>query len=155
MREAYKDPQKQQQVTLGVQVPILDWGQGKGKVKMKESTLELEQTDIEQKLTDFDQQVHLKVSQFNIQRNQLRIAAKSDTVAQKRYDVTKQRYLIGKIDIIELNIAQTEKDNARRGYFTALQNFWTNYYEIRKQTLYDFSRNERIQFNIDQINDLY
>jgi len=155
LREAYKDPQKQQQVTLGVQVPILDWGQGKGKVKMKESTLELEQTDIEQKLTDFDQQVHLKVSQFNIQRNQLRIAAKSDTVAQKRYDVTKQRYLIGKIDIIELNIAQTEKDNARRGYFTALQNFWTNYYEIRKQTLYDFSRNERIQFNIDQINDLY
>lgn len=155
LRDAYKDPQKQQQVTLGVQVPILDWGQGKGKVKMKESTLELERTDIEQKLTDFDQQVYLKVSQFNIQRNQLRIAAKSDTVAQKRYDVTKQRYLIGKIDIIELNIAQTEKDNARRGYFTSLQNFWTNYYEIRKQTLYDFSRNERINFDIRQINDLY
>jgi len=152
--DAYKDPQKQQQVTLGFQVPILDWGQGKGKVKMKESTLELERTDIEQKLTDFDQQVYLKVSQFNIQRNQLRIAAKSDTVAQKRYDVTKQRYLIGKIDIIELNIAQTEKDNARRGYFSALQNFWTNYYEIRKQTLFDFSRNERIQFDINQINDL-
>lgn len=155
LKDAYRDPQKQQQVTLGVQVPILDWGLGKGKVKMKESTLELERTDIEQKLTEFDQQVHLKVSQFNIQRNQLRIAAKSDTVAQKRYDVTKQRYLIGKIDIIDLNIAQTEKDNARRGYFSALQNLWKNYYEIRKQTLFDFSRNERIQFDIKQINDLY
>jgi len=154
LREAYKNPQEQQQLTVGIQIPILDWGLGKGKVKMAESNLELERTSVEQQMTDFDQQVYLKVSQFNIQKNQLRIAAKSDTVAQKRYEVTKQRYLIGKIDIIELNIAQTEKDNARRGYFSALHNFWKNYYEIRKQTLFDFSRNQPIRFDINQITNL-
>lgn len=154
LKDAYKNPQEQQQLTVGFQIPILDWGLGKGKVKMAESNLELERTSVEQEMTDFDQQVYLKVSQFNIQKNQLRIAAKSDTVAQKRYEVTKQRYLIGKIDIIELNIAQTEKDNARRGYFSALHNFWKNYYEIRKQTLFDFSRNEPIKFDIDQITNL-
>ena len=154
LRDAYINPQEQQQLTIGIQVPILDWGLGKGKVKMAESNLELERTSVEQQMTDFDQQVYLKVSQFNIQKNQLRIAAKSDTVAQKRYDVTKQRYLIGKIDIIELNIAQTGKDDARRGYFSALHNFWKNYYEIRKQTLFDFSRNQPIRFDIDQITNL-
>ncbi len=154
LKEAYKNPQEQQQLTVGIQIPILDWGLGKGKVKMAESNLELERTSVEQQMTDFDQQVYLKVSQFNIQRNQLRIAAKSDTVARKRYEVTKQRYLIGKIDIIELNIAQTEKDNARRGYFSALHNFWANYYEIRKQTLFDFAINKPIRFDINQITNL-
>jgi hypothetical protein len=52
--------------------------------------------------------------------------------------------MIGKIGITDLNIAQNEKDNARRGYFDGLQTFWRNFFEIRKLTLYDFVRNEPI-----------
>ena len=141
---AYHNPSDMQQLAVTLSVPILDWGLGKGRVKVAESNLALERSSVEQEMIDFKQAVYLKVMQFNIQQSQVRIAAKSDTVADKRYQVTKQRYMIGKIGITDLNIAQNEKDNARRGYFDVLQTFWRNFYEIRKLTLFDFVREAKI-----------
>lgn len=145
-RNAYINPQDQQRVVLGIQVPILDWGLAKGKIRMAESSQELVKTSVEQEQIDFDQEVNLKVRQFNMQQSQLIIAARSDTVALKRYDVTVQRYRIGKIGIIELNLAQTEKDNAALGYIAALHSYWRNYYELRKLTHYDFLTNRKLEF---------
>lgn len=146
LSKAYLNPQDQQRVIVGVQVPILDWGLAKGKIKMAESSRELIKTSVEQEQIDFDQEVNLKVKQFNMQQNQLMIAARSDTVALKRYEVTKQRYLIGKIGIIELNLAQTEKDNAALGYISALHSYWRNYYELRRLTHFDFMGSRQLEF---------
>lgn len=140
LRDVYGNPQDQQQLTLGVQVPILDWGQRKGKVKMAQSNEDLVKTSVEQERIDFIQSIYLKVAEYNIQRNQLLIAAKSDTVAQKSYTVSKNRYLIGKIGVTDLNISQNETDLAKVGYIRALQNYWFNYYNLRKSTLFDFGK---------------
>jgi len=144
IEDAYKEPSEQQQVMVGISIPIIDWGLAKGKIKMAESQQELVKTSVEQERIDFNQEVYLKVMKFNIQNSQLHIASKSDTVAQKRYEVTKQRYIIGKIGITELNIAQTEKDNSKMGYVAALHNFWQQYYQVRKLTLFDFKDNREI-----------
>ncbi len=154
LSNAYKNPQEQQRLELGIQIPILDWGYARGKIKLAQSDQELQKTAVQQEMLDFDQEVFLKVMQFNMQRNQLTIAAKSDTVAIKRYEVTKQRYLIGKIGITDLNIAQTEKDNAQQGYVSALASYWRSFYELRKLTLYDFVNKSRIIFNFDDIPDV-
>jgi len=147
LRNAYINPQDQQRVMVGLQVPILDWGLAKGRIKMAESSQELVKTSVEQEQIDFDQEVNLKVRQFNMQQSQLMIAARSDTVALKRYEVTVQRYRIGRIGIIELNLAQTEKDNAALGYISALHSYWRNYYELRKLTHFDFLTNRRLEFD--------
>ncbi|HCT69863.1 MAG TPA: TolC family protein, partial [Bacteroidales bacterium] len=151
--KVYKNPQDQQRLVLGIQVPILDWGLTRGKIKLAESDRELERTAVQQEMIDFDQEIFLKVMQFNMQRRQLEIAAKSDTVAVKRYEVTKQRYLIGKIGIIDLNLAQTEKDNAQQGYIASLSSYWRSFYELRKLTLFDFIEGRRILFNFNDIPD--
>ena len=85
---------------------------------------------------------------FALQEHQILIAAKSDTVAQKSYDVIQRRYMIGKVnDVRELNLAQIDNDNAKKDYYSALRNYWLNYYEIRKLTLYNFIDNRKI--NLD------
>jgi outer membrane protein TolC len=152
LRNVYINPQDQQRVMVGLQVPILDWGLAKGRIKMAESSQELIKTSVEQEQIDFDQEVNLKVRQFNMQQSQMMIAARSDTVALKRYEVTVQRYRIGKIGIIELNLAQTEKDNAALGYIWALHSYWRNYYELRKLTHYDFSTNRQLEFELSNEN---
>jgi outer membrane protein TolC len=87
-----------------------------------------------------------------MQKKQLYIAAKSDTVAQKRYNVTYKRYMIGKVnDVLELNNAQIDTDNANMGYVRSLKNYWVNYYKIRKMTLYDFENQLPISVNFDGI----
>ncbi len=151
LKDAYHNPLDQQELTLGIRVPILDWGQRKGQVKMAQSNAELVKTSVEQEKTDFSQNVFLKVAEFNMQQNQLYIAAKSDTVAQKSFYVSKNRYLIGKIGVTDLNIAQRETNLAKIGYISALQTYWSNYYKLRKTTLYDFQEAKNIDVDYQDI----
>ncbi len=145
--EVYKNPLDEERVTLGIVIPILDWGQAKGRIKMAESNFDLVQESIGQERLDFEQSIFLKVMQFNMQQNQLMIAAKADTVAQKRFDVTQKRYMIGKVnDVLELNNAQIDNDNAKKGYYNALKTYWTNYYDLRRLTLFDFRDNRKLNF---------
>ncbi|MCF8229080.1 MAG: TolC family protein [Bacteroidales bacterium] len=148
----YKNPRDQQQLVLGLSIPILDWGQARGQIKMAESSLELTKTSIEQERIDFEQNIFLKVMQFNMQEKQLYISAKADTVAQKRFDVTQKRYMIGKVnDVLELNQAQIDNDNAKQGYYQALKTYWNSYFNLRKMTLYDFREDERIEFDVMEV----
>jgi len=149
IEDAYIDPQSQQNLTLGMQIPILDWKLGKGRYKMAQSSQEVIRTTVDQSRTDFVQNVYLNVMQFNLQDDQFFIAAKSDTIAQKRYDMTKQRFLIGKVDVLDLNVALSEKDAAKINYISALRKYWSNFYNLRKITLFDFIKEESLDADFD------
>jgi outer membrane protein TolC len=150
-RLAYTDPNKQQRVRIGFTLPILDWGLGRGKYKMAQSSLELAQVQSNQAIVDFQQNLYLDVEQFNLQKSQVEIAAKSDTVAMKRYEVTKQRFLIGKIAVLDLNDADTRKDQNRRAYLQSLQDYWNYFYNIRSLTLFDFIRRQPLETDYEKL----
>jgi len=147
----YNNPQDQQRVSVGIELPLLDWGLGRGRYKMAQSSQEVIKTNVEQSQIDFTQNVMLNVMQFNLQDEQVGIASKSDTIAQRRYELTKQRFLIGKVDVLDLNVALSEKDVAKRAYVLALRNFWLNYYSIRKITLYDFENNNNLEIDYNEL----
>lgn len=149
--DVYINPQDQQRLSLGLEIPILDWGLGRGKYKMAQSSQELIRITVEQSRTDFVQSVYLNVMQFNLQDDQFLIAAKSDTIAQKRYDMTKQRFLIGKVDVLDLNVALSEKDVAKTNYISALRKYWSNFYNLRKITLYDFIQEQSLDTDFDKL----
>ena len=148
---AYQDMNKQQRVRIGFTLPLLDWGLGRGKYKMAQSSLELAQVQSKQAEVDFQQNLYLDVEQFNLQKSQVEIAAKSDTVAMKRYEVTKQRFLIGKIAVLDLNDADARKDQNKRAYVQALQNYWSYFFNIRALTLFDFLNNKPIEADYEKL----
>jgi outer membrane protein TolC len=150
--DAYKNPIDQEQVSLGISIPLYDWGVARGRIKMAESEQEIVNNNVEQEMIDFDRNIYLKVVQFNMQQLQITIAAKSDTVARKTYDVTKGRYLIGKVvSVLDLNNAQIQTDASEKSYYDALYTFWRSYFELRKMTLFDFRNHQLIQFNMADI----
>ena len=152
LSNAYKDPRDKQQVTLGVSIPIYDWGQRKGQVIMAESNLEIVKSNVEQQQIDFKQRIYLEVVKFNMQQNQLYIAAKSDTIAMRAFDITKYKYYnSGNITVTDLNIAQASNDLARISYLNALQTYWKSYYQLRKSTLYDFYEKKPIDVNFEEL----
>ncbi len=152
IQDVYNNPLDEERISLGLTIPILDWGQARGRIRMAESNYDLVKTSIEQERIDFDQDILLQVVQFGMQKNQLMIAAKSDTVAQKRFDVTQKRYMIGKVnDVLELNNAQIDNDNAKVSYYNALKNYWNNYYELRKSTLFDFEKGQKIHIDPEEL----
>lgn len=151
LAEAYVDPQISQRVVVGLEIPILDWGLGKGRYRLAQSSQEVIRTQVEQSRVDFEQNVFIQVMQFNLQNDQLNIAAKADTIAQLRFDVTRERFLIGKIDVLDLNIALTEKDVAKRNYISTLRNYWRYYFNLRRLTLYDLERDQPLWEDFDAL----
>ena len=147
-KESYRDPLDQQYVSLSIAIPILDWGRGKGKVRVAKSQVELVETQVAQGMTDFELNVRKMVRQFNLQSRQVQVAAKTDRTAQKRYEVALRLYLLGKSTILDLNAATTEKDSARRNYMTAMQTYWTLYYGLRSMTQYDFEHDRPLWHNL-------
>jgi outer membrane protein TolC len=146
-----QNPSQSQTINLTYSIPILDWGRGKGNYKMAQSNLELARVQVDQSRTDFQQNLFLDVEQFNLQRNQVAIAAKSDTVAMRMYEVTKQRFLIGKIAILDLNNADTKKDQNRRAYIQSLQDYWNYFYNMRSLTLFDFINNKPLETDYEKL----
>lgn len=146
--QVYEDPQNRTFVSMGINVPILAWGQQTADIKSAKARQQSVENQIMLQTRQFEQNVAYQIQLLEQLAFQVELAAKSDTIAQKRYDVTKNRYLIGKVDITNLQIAQNEKDAARQGYVSALRQFWTAWYEIRRLTLWDFKKDEAITYEL-------
>jgi outer membrane protein TolC len=147
----YVNPQQQERIRLGIEIPIMDWGLSRGKYKMAQSAQEVVKTNVAQAEMDFEQEVLLQVMQFNLQDDQLQIAAKADTIARMRYEVSKQRFLIGRISVLDLNVALQEKDIATRAYVAALRNYWNYFFNMRSLTLFDWINNQTLSEEFDSL----
>ncbi|AWO00893.1 TolC family protein [Chitinophaga alhagiae] len=149
-RGVYRGGDVQQNLSVGIAIPIMDWGRARNRVRQAKANRDLIEIDVQQAERSFEQEVYLQTQQFNIQKKLLASATKADTIARLRYEITKQRYLIGKISITDLNLAQQEKDQASQGYIAALRNFWNAYYTVRRLTLYDFEQDRRISYEFTE-----
>jgi len=149
--EVYTEPDKTQIFTLGLNIPIVDWGRGKGRFSMAKSNREVALATLRQERIDFEQDVYQSVLEFNLQADQVSTAAKADTVAKMGYDVTFQRFLIGKIDVVKLNIASTDQENARMAYLSRLRDYWTAYYRLRSLTLFDFENKKPLMVDYTKL----
>lgn len=134
----YRDPLNQQYVSLGIRVPIVDWGVGKGRVKVAKSNRDKVYTQVEQDQSDFELNVLKTVKQFNLQADKVNIAFRTAQTAQRRNEVARKLYLWGKSSLLDLNASITEKDKAHRDYITSLSNYWRLFYLLRSLTLYNF-----------------
>ncbi len=151
---AYERPyQNSQTASLGIEVPIIDWGARKGNLLMAKSDREITRYTVEQEKIDFEQNVFVSVLEFNMQEEQVKIAKKADEIGQLGFNVTKQRFLIGKVDVLKLNAARNSMVSARQSYISVLQNFWDYYYNIQQITLYDYLNKVELEADFDKIVD--
>lgn len=151
IEKVYDQPDQSQRVSIGLNVPIIDWGRRKGRLMMAESTREVANARIKQARIDFEQNIIQSVMEFNLQAEQVRNAAKADTVAQKGYEVTFQRFLIGKVDVVKLNLSRNDREAARKAYINSVRTYWNYYYRMRMLTLYDFVKKENLSAEYDKI----
>ncbi|WPR74219.1 TolC family protein [Algoriphagus sp. NG3] len=140
--DIYQNPNTQALVSLGLSVPILDWGRNKARMSVAKANQELVENTVAQELIDFEQGIFTKVKNFLMIKERLHVTKVSADVAQRRYDIALKRYQTGNVNITNLNIAQNEKDANKRAFYTSLRDFWIAYYELRSLTLYDFEKEE-------------
>lgn len=150
-RQSYNELMDEQYVSVSLSLPILDWGKGRGQVRVARSNLELTNTRMDQNMLAFEQNVQLVVKQFNLQARRVDIAHRTMETAVHRYDVARQLYLMGKSTILDLNSAISEKDSAYRNYISSLATYWSLYYTLRSLTRYDFQYNLPLEYQYSNI----
>ena len=138
LHQAYNRPMTQEYGSLTISLPILDWGRGKGKVRVARSQQELTDIQAEQGMEDFRQNVHKLVSQFNMQARKVRIARLTSERAGARHAVAMRLYIMGQNTLLDLNDAIADHDAAERSYLYAMATYWSLYYTLRSITGYDF-----------------
>ena len=137
--EAYKHPMQQEMVSVSVSIPLVDWGVRKGKYNMARNNLNVVKTSARQSEISIEEEVIMTVSDFNVQQDLVASAEEALDLAILAYNETRQRFIIGKADINSLTLSLNRQQEAQRNYISALQDYWLNYYKIRKLTLHDFA----------------
>ena len=149
LNEAMNHLNDEQSINLTLSIPILDWGRSKGRIKVARNDLELTKMNLEQQQLSFDRHVTRAVNQFNLQQRRVDIAFRTMQTAQHRYEVARQLYMTGRSTVLDLNSAITSKDNAYRGYVSALSTWWQLFYTIRSMTGYDFQNDSLLEYQVE------
>ena len=137
--DVYHKPMQQDLVSVSVSIPLVDWGVRKGKYNMARNNLNVVKTSARQDEISLDEEVIMTVNDFNIQQNMITSAEEALDLSILAYNETRQRFIIGKADINSLTLSLNRQQEAQQNYISALQNYWLNYYKIRKLTLHDFA----------------
>ena len=137
--EAYRKPMQQEMVSISVSIPLVDWGVRKGKYNMARNNLNVVRTSTRQSEISIEEDVIMTVNDFNIQQDLVVSAEEALDLAIMAYNETRQRFIIGQADINSLTLSLNRQQEAQRNYISALQDYWLNYYKIRKLTLHDFA----------------
>ncbi len=144
-RLAYTNLLEARQFSLALQLPIWQWGAHSASVAAARADQERATSLAELSRQQLSQEAHFAALSLAQARRTLAIAAKADTVAGKRFEVALNRYIIGRIQLDNLFVAQSEKDQALAASVQALRGYWLAYYRLRRSTLYDFVTRAPIQ----------
>jgi len=139
--QAYQSPLGKQTLSVGINLPMLQWGAGHADVEAAKANEQRVDATNRIRRDQLEEDARFSVLQLEQARRNVTLAAKADTVAQRQFEVARNRYTIGKITNEALYLAQGEKDAAVLANVQALRNYWITYYHLRRVTLYDFERN--------------
>ena len=106
---------------------------------MAKNNLNVVRISSRQSEISIEEEVIMTVNDFNIQQSLVQSASEALDLAILAYEETRQRFIIGKADISSLTLSLNRQQEAQRNYISALQDYWLNYYKIRKLTLFDFA----------------
>ena len=150
-RDAYASPLQQDVARINLSIPLIDWGVRKGHANMARNNLNVQKISIQQKTISLEEDITMTVNDFNIQQDLIASAEEAVELAGRAYERTKEQFIIGKADINSLTLSQDRMNVAEQNYISALRNYWSSYYKLRKLTLYDFEKQESLSYEFDKI----
>lgn len=144
--DVYTDPFTEQQLSLTISVPLVDWGNRRSSVKRAELIYQDELNRIQQEEKVLENNVRTRVREFKMLQKSVKDQARIKALGEQRFEIANERYILGDISITDWTLAQREKDQSKRNYILALMQYWQAYYQIRLLTGYDFQNNKLITY---------
>ena len=135
---AYKKPMQEQNVSIGMTIPLATFG--RTKMKYQQAVLEYDKSCMElREIADgVENEVVSAVGKLQLQKDILRDAWEAWESSQEMYATVLLKYKLGRWEIESLHMAVTNMMSAQLEYYNALADYWSLWFRIRYLTLYDF-----------------
>lgn len=145
---AYKKPIREQNVSIGVTMPLATFG--RTKFKHQQAVLEYDKAclELEEIVDGVENEVVSSVGKWHLQKDIFQNAWETWECSQKTYETVLLQHKLGRWDIESLHLAVTDMMSAQLEYYTALADYWKLWYRIRCLTLYDFEHRQPITMEL-------
>jgi len=141
---AYQSPLGRQSLTVGLNMPMIQWGAGRADVQAARADDQRVAANSKSRRDALTEDARFSALQLQQAQRNVLLAAKADTVSAKQFEVARNRYTVGKVNNTDLYNAQNDKDASVLAHVQALRNYWTAYYHLRRVTLYDFATKQEL-----------
>jgi outer membrane protein TolC len=141
---AYQSPLGRQSLTVGLNMPMIQWGAGRADVQAARADDHRVAANSKARRATLVEDARFSALQLQQAQRNVLLAAKADTVSAKQFEVARNRYTVGKVSNTDLYNAQNDKDASVLAHVQALRNYWTAYYHLRRVTLYDFATKQEL-----------
>lgn len=143
--DAYQDLLDRQQFRLSVQFPIWQWGAGGADREAARAARAASAATAQDQRDQIRRDVAFTVRRLTQARHSLAIAIQADSLSDDRAQDALIRYDFGSVTIETVFLALNDSDSAAQQRIFSLANYWTEYYRLRRQTMFDFATNQPIR----------
>ena len=142
---AYRHPNSQQNISVGLSIPVFQWGINRNKRKIARNEYEATLLEIEKSELDFLSNQKEQINNYNYAVHTYDLMERGYELACRQYQLAVQKFALGKISVYELTSTRQEQYTAMQDYYTAMESLYVNYYNLRHLSLYDFVRKQSLE----------
>lgn len=151
--ELTRNPNRAQQVSLNLTIPIWDWGRNSAQVSSQNAVYDARQIDVELSKKNLINEVNNLIESFLAAENRLRILEKTVMLAQKSYDISASKFRSGTVSSEELAQSQKRLTDAKINSITALLDYHLSIAALNRATLYDWEKQIPLYENLPSFED--
>ena len=139
-RGVYKGLLNEQSALINVSIPLADFGRRKAQLSQIRENIELDIINEKKAADNVTDEILSRVSYMTINQRKVRSCAETYELSQMFYKEALESYKLGRNPFSKVCEALIQQKIALADYYNAMRDYWVNYYEIRRMTLYDFEK---------------
>ncbi len=143
-RNIYDDPLRSQSISVGVYVPLWDWGKKKSRMKARELQLDNQVIGKEDRTDQIVLEIRQAYRSLQSQLTQIDIAEKSLENAQLTYEINLERYRNGDISSKDIGEYQNQLSREKLRHIGALIDYKLYLLDLKVASLWDFESDKPV-----------
>lgn len=138
---AYQHPLRQDIISVGLSIPLVDWGIRKKNVQKAQAELGNATLSEEEAVKQLKREVSSLIKDYHLSLRAISLAQADISLSRQLFEDSQEKYFLGKNSIEIVLKAHQKIQTSERDYLSAFKDCWEKYYQIRKYTLYDWENN--------------
>jgi outer membrane protein TolC len=131
-------------IALTVNIPIIDWGENKARVRAAKSGLRQNEIRFDEAKINIELEIRNTVKQLRSSLRRLQLLEQNLVVAEKSFDISRQRFSNGDIDSQSLALDRNRLNLAYINHLDAFVQYKLHLADLMRKSFYNFETGESV-----------